>query len=451
MPTGEEFEKDVAAYYQRQGYHIELTPRSHDFGADIILYDQITNKKILVQAKYRTSGNIGVGAVQEVNTALNYFQADEGWVVTNSEFTSNAIALARVNNISLIDNFRIEKTPPYAPPPPTPLPPPTPPTPEPISSGAGTGIFVFILVLGVVFGSFLFFSPFEQSAEQFNEKSAEQSELDTILQSANELLNSGQYSEAIERYNVALKIDTTNPEIYFNQGTCYGLMGSNNEAIFCFNKAIELDPSFAMAWNNMGVAYINLNKPSEASAAFTKAFSLDPSDEIIKKNYENIKKGQSIPKPPTIPTISNHLTTQTPQISPSSRPVLITQIPSGVTTTFTPTITASSDYRCQPQQSIVTKYPPMEFWGKVTVSGNPMPTHSTIVAKIGNEERGKIHTTTEGQYGGYGPFDERLKVYIEEDEISQGTILVTFWNNGKQAKQTAQFKPGSSVELNLDF
>lgn len=45
MPTGEEFEKDVAAYYQRQGYHIELTPRSHDFGADIILYDQITNKK----------------------------------------------------------------------------------------------------------------------------------------------------------------------------------------------------------------------------------------------------------------------------------------------------------------------------------------------------------------------------------------------------------------------
>lgn len=114
--------------------------------------------------------------------------------------------------------------------------------------------------------------------------------MDTILQSANELLNSGQYSEAIERYNVALKIDTTNPEIYFNQGTCYGLMGSNNEAIFCFNKAIELDPSFAMAWNNMGVAYINLNKPSEASAAFTKAFSLDPSDEIIKKIMRISKK-----------------------------------------------------------------------------------------------------------------------------------------------------------------
>ena len=440
MPSGEEFEEQVAAHFERLGYHATLTPTTNDFGADIILYEQITNKKIVVQVKYLSNGNVGVNAVQEVTTAINYYGASEGWVVTNSRFTSRAYELARPNNIRLIENFI-----PYIPDE-TPTPTsydttnttgPLPPTPPP-STDIGVILFIFLLIIGGVFSAFILLNP------------SQDSELDTILASANELFQSGQYSEAIKQYNSALELDPKNPEIYFNLGNCYGLLGSHSEAIWYFNKAIELDSTFTMAWYNKGIAYLKLDKLSEASAAFTKAYSLDSTNEMIKKNYELYKKDQPIQQP-----ISTRRIIQTTRITPSPTfvvtnritPIVTTTIPTSIPTTTIPS-TISPD---QVQQNIGIESPPMEFWGNATISGNPLPLNSIIEAKIGDVESGKIITKIEGKYGNDGPFDERLRVYIKAEEISQGPKMVTFWNNGKQAKQTVQYKPGTSIKLNLEF
>lgn len=439
MPTGEEFEEQVAEFYRRQGYRIDLTPRSHDFGADIILHETITNKRIVVQVKYLSNNNVGVGAVQEITAAINHYGADEGWVVTNSGFTQNAIRLARSNNITLRDNFDpiVPVEPPYTPPiepivttrqiPPT-------------SSNHTTGssVFIFLLIIGCAFGAFVLISQ------------SHHSELDTILESANELFQSGHYSEAIEQYNSALEHDPKNPEIYFYLGNCYGLLGSHNEAIWYFNKAIEMDPTFAMAWYNKGIAYLKLDKLSEASAAFTKAYSLDSTNEMIKKNYELYKKDQPIQQPiPTRRTIQTTRITPSPTLVVTNRitPIVTTIVPTSIPTTSIP----SSIIPGQIQQNSGTEYPPMELWGNATISGNPMPLNSIIIAKIDDNECGRIITTIDGKYGDDGPFDERLRVYLKEEEISQGQNLITFWNSEKKAKQTVQYKPSTSIKLNLDF
>ena len=98
--TGEEFEQFLGELFKKRGFKITYTSISGDYGADLILRDG--DEKIAVQAK-RYSGNVGVKAVQEVIGAVKMYDADEAWVVTNSYFTKQAIKLAEINDVYLID------------------------------------------------------------------------------------------------------------------------------------------------------------------------------------------------------------------------------------------------------------------------------------------------------------------------------------------------------------
>ncbi len=98
--TGEEFEQFLGELFKRRGFKITYTSTSGDYGADLILGDG--DEKIAVQAK-RYSGNVGVKAVQEIIGAVKMYEANEAWVVTNSYFTKQAIKLAEINEVYLID------------------------------------------------------------------------------------------------------------------------------------------------------------------------------------------------------------------------------------------------------------------------------------------------------------------------------------------------------------
>ena len=98
--TGEEFEQFLGELFKRRGFKITYTSTSGDYGADLILRDG--DEKIAVQAK-RYSGNVGVKAVQEIIGAVKMYDANEAWVVTNSYFTKQAIKLAEINDVYLID------------------------------------------------------------------------------------------------------------------------------------------------------------------------------------------------------------------------------------------------------------------------------------------------------------------------------------------------------------
>ena len=98
---GYEFEELVKTVYFYLGYKAELTKKSRDYGADILLEDE-NGKKIVVQVK-RYNGTVGTKSVQEIAGAKMHYAASDAWVVTNSHFSEAAEELARENNVRLID------------------------------------------------------------------------------------------------------------------------------------------------------------------------------------------------------------------------------------------------------------------------------------------------------------------------------------------------------------
>jgi tetratricopeptide (TPR) repeat protein len=55
------------------------------------------------------------------------------------------------------------------------------------------------------------------------------------------------YSEAIECYNQAIKIDPNYCHAINNKGIILDDLGKYSEAIECYNKAIQINPNFTLA------------------------------------------------------------------------------------------------------------------------------------------------------------------------------------------------------------
>lgn len=98
--SGEEFENLIKTIFEKQGYEAELTKKSHDYGADIVL--KKTNRISVVQAKCYGK-NIGIKAVQEIISARRHYKAEDMFVATNRYFSKDAIILASEHDVKLID------------------------------------------------------------------------------------------------------------------------------------------------------------------------------------------------------------------------------------------------------------------------------------------------------------------------------------------------------------
>lgn len=100
--TGHEYEQVVARYLRSHGYTgVKVTKGSGDFGVDVLANKG--GKKYAVQCKYYSSP-VSLSAVQEVFTGMAYYSCDAAMVVTNSTFTQAAKELAKINNVTLIEN-----------------------------------------------------------------------------------------------------------------------------------------------------------------------------------------------------------------------------------------------------------------------------------------------------------------------------------------------------------
>lgn len=85
------FEALVAQLFAQRGYRTELTPPSGDFGVDVLAYRQ--DERIAIQVKHyahKVSGD----AVREAVVGMQFYEANQAWVVTNSYLTSAAKQLA---------------------------------------------------------------------------------------------------------------------------------------------------------------------------------------------------------------------------------------------------------------------------------------------------------------------------------------------------------------------
>lgn len=96
---GRTFEQYVEAIYRRKGYKTERTPYRGDFGGDLVIEKDGVRK--VVQAK-RWNRKVGVKAVQEAVAAKGYYGCDAAIVISNSDFTSQAVELAKKNGVALV-------------------------------------------------------------------------------------------------------------------------------------------------------------------------------------------------------------------------------------------------------------------------------------------------------------------------------------------------------------
>lgn len=96
--SGEQFEIFMEDYFRKQGFKVERTPLSGDYGIDLIIENDFS--KIGVQAKCY-SNKVTASAVQEVVTGLRHYGLSGGMVVTNNYFQPAAIQLAKDNGITL--------------------------------------------------------------------------------------------------------------------------------------------------------------------------------------------------------------------------------------------------------------------------------------------------------------------------------------------------------------
>lgn len=101
---GTDFEYFLKVHFQKLGYKADTTPVTNDYGADLILK---RDKEIIVIQAKRYKEKVGIKAIQEIIGAKGYYNATKGMVVTNSQYTKNAVHLANANQIELWDRKKL--------------------------------------------------------------------------------------------------------------------------------------------------------------------------------------------------------------------------------------------------------------------------------------------------------------------------------------------------------
>ena len=103
--TGSEFENYCSDILSDNGFvNIQLTKGSGDHGIDITAYKD--GEKYAIQCK-RYSGSVGNKAVQEVYAGKDIYDADIAVVMTNSDFTKQAIQDAKKLHVQLWNGDKI--------------------------------------------------------------------------------------------------------------------------------------------------------------------------------------------------------------------------------------------------------------------------------------------------------------------------------------------------------
>ncbi|OPZ89169.1 MAG: photosystem I assembly protein Ycf3 [Firmicutes bacterium ADurb.Bin419] len=106
----------------------------------------------------------------------------------------------------------------------------------------------------------------------------------SFAQTANEyynegisLMESGNYSEAIQKFNKAIEINPNYSKYYYSKAVCFSNLGKYNDAIMLYDNALELNPGLDNALINKAACLLEANRFEEA---------LETVDYFINENSE---------------------------------------------------------------------------------------------------------------------------------------------------------------------
>lgn len=103
--NGHEYERYVAYRLEEKFKDVEITPKSGDYGADILCYDEDHGVRLAIQCKYYNKP-VGYKAIEEAVSGMHYYGCDVAVVITNSTFTKQARQAAERMGVLLTDNFK---------------------------------------------------------------------------------------------------------------------------------------------------------------------------------------------------------------------------------------------------------------------------------------------------------------------------------------------------------
>ncbi len=108
--------------------------------------------------------------------------------------------------------------------------------------------------------------------------------IDHFIRVGRTRISIGNYTGAIEYFNIVIEFKPYLPEAYLYRGIAKHSLEDYRGAIKDYNKAIELKPYYPMAYNNRGMAYHNLRRYDKAIEDYNRALEFDPDDETIYNN-----------------------------------------------------------------------------------------------------------------------------------------------------------------------
>ncbi|MDE5070194.1 MAG: tetratricopeptide repeat protein [Trichodesmium sp. St4_bin8_1] len=85
---------------------------------------------------------------------------------------------------------------------------------------------------------------------------------------------SGQFKEAINAYNQALKIHPKMADVWNNRGVALTRLKIFDEAISSYDRALQIRADYADAWNNRGVCLAKIQKYQEAVKSYNQAIAI---------------------------------------------------------------------------------------------------------------------------------------------------------------------------------
>ena len=99
---------------------------------------------------------------------------------------------------------------------------------------------------------------------------------DGVFALAEESEQDGDLVTARRWYELAARLDATDPVIPFNLGNVLDELGFTREAEIAYRQAIARSPDMADAWFNLGLLQEKNERERDALASYQRAFAIDP-------------------------------------------------------------------------------------------------------------------------------------------------------------------------------
>jgi len=95
----------------------------------------------------------------------------------------------------------------------------------------------------------------------------------------------GNYKKSLDDYLIVTKLDSLDPDIYYNISSYYDELRNMDSALFYISKCITLDPNYAQGYNVRGIYYYYLGDYKKSLADFTRSLELDSTPSAYRTIY----------------------------------------------------------------------------------------------------------------------------------------------------------------------